>query len=142
MDVSKILSFTDNPVFRLYATYASAVILKMMFLSIRTGHLRTTRKVGTSKMQPHSHIHKLQNTKHVVLSTQSQLTLEAISRSDFPVPAPTQQMRKGATKLMLYSTCIKLCTIFPFEVCVKVCKVMPISRMDLNDLFSADHNSF
>merc|ERR1711962_270052 len=45
MATSALLSFVDNPVFRLYATYAAAATLKMMFLSIRVGYLRVTRKV-------------------------------------------------------------------------------------------------
>ncbi len=35
----------DNPVFRMYTTYAAAVTLKMMYLSLHAGRLRVTRKV-------------------------------------------------------------------------------------------------
>ncbi|XP_038068364.1 microsomal glutathione S-transferase 1-like [Patiria miniata] len=45
MAASTLLSFSDNPVFRLYATYASAVVLKMTFVAFQTGRLRMGRKV-------------------------------------------------------------------------------------------------
>ncbi|XP_038068387.1 microsomal glutathione S-transferase 1-like [Patiria miniata] len=40
-----LLSFIDKPVFRLYATYAAVVTLKMMFLSAWTVRYRLSRKV-------------------------------------------------------------------------------------------------
>ncbi|XP_033642881.1 microsomal glutathione S-transferase 1-like [Asterias rubens] len=43
----------DNHVFRLYTTYAAAVTLKMMCLSLRVGYLRVTRKVFMNKEDAH-----------------------------------------------------------------------------------------
>ncbi|XP_038069353.1 microsomal glutathione S-transferase 1-like [Patiria miniata] len=42
---SELLSFMDSPVFRLYATYAAVVTLKMMFLSAWTAKFRLSQKV-------------------------------------------------------------------------------------------------
>ncbi|XP_022081034.1 microsomal glutathione S-transferase 1-like [Acanthaster planci] len=45
MAAFSVLSFSDNPVFKQYATYAAVVTLKMMFLSYLTGRYRMSRKV-------------------------------------------------------------------------------------------------
>ena len=42
---SELLSFSDSPVFRQYATYAAAVILKMMILAPWTSRFRLAKNV-------------------------------------------------------------------------------------------------
>ncbi|XP_022081054.1 microsomal glutathione S-transferase 1-like [Acanthaster planci] len=45
MAASIFLSFSDNPVFKQYATYAAVVTLKMMFLSAWTAKHRISQRV-------------------------------------------------------------------------------------------------